>query len=532
MNQPPKDYTAKGRTALFALIVLLIGVSFIPPQTVGGVKLRRANILSEILSFDDQTDLPATEAELPDEEEFLIDLEEVSQKIEQEVVAAPPHTIQKTFRWDADSTFRAERRAVLLDTTAIRHAITPIEDFSAEGSMEAFYDTLLHARRPVRIAFMGDSFIEGDILTQDLREELQAHYGGGGAGFAPFSSPLTGFRRSIKTQAKGWIAHNVMQWKKTPELLRDNFYVSGWCCAPSAGASTRWEMSSTKPHLGDCTAARVYFIAKQDAVVRLVLNDTARHEVAIEGDDAVREIIISAPRIASLAVEVAEGAAGFIGYGAVFEDEGVVVDNYSVRSNNGQAMFRTNPSVNAQINTMMPYDLVILQYGLNMMQQDVHLYTNYAAQIEKMVAYTKQCFPSAAVLVLGVSDRSVKGANGYEPMNSIPAMVRFQRGAAQKSGAAFWSTVDAMRSMGGMAEFVAKGWAGKDFTHINFGGGRQVAHRLYDAIHRGVQTVAERERVRREQERARRLRIDSLSALMPEVALHVPEAGVELPAKN
>ena len=55
--------------------------------------------------------------------------------------------------------------------------------------MRAFCDTLLNARRPVRIAFFGDSFVEGDILTADLREKLQLAYGGGGTGFAPTSRP-------------------------------------------------------------------------------------------------------------------------------------------------------------------------------------------------------------------------------------------------------------------------------------------------------------------------------------------------------
>lgn len=47
----------------------------------------------------------------------------------------------------------------------------------------------------------------------------------------------------------------------------------------------------------------------------------------------------------------------------------MTVDNYSIRSNNGQALFGTNPSVNAQIDAFAEYDLVILQYGLNIMQE-------------------------------------------------------------------------------------------------------------------------------------------------------------------
>ena len=59
---------------------------------------------------------------------------------------------------------------------------------------------------------------------------------------------------------------------------------------------------------------------------------------------------------------------------------------------------------------------------------------------------------------------------GIRPMDSAPYMAAAQRQAAQNSGAAFWSAYDAMQSLGGMAQFVANGWAGKDYTHINFAG--------------------------------------------------------------
>ena len=221
----------------------------------------------------------------------------------------------------------------------------------------------------------------------------------------------------------------------------------------------------------------------------MTLNDSLRHEFAVAGDDAVRQVVVTAPHIHSLAFKVLSGTEGFIGYGALFEGRGVVVDNYSIRSNNGQAMFWTNPSVNAQIHAMLHYDLVILQYGLNIMQAGVKNYTAYSAQIEKMVAYVRRCFPGAAVLVLGVSDRSVKTDQGFEPMDAIPHMLDYQRRAAQRTGAAFWPICDAMRIQGGMAEFVKRGWAGKDFTHINYAGGQRVAWALADAINAEARKV-------------------------------------------
>ena len=502
MNTPGKDYTHHSWLAAAALIAVLVAVSFIPPQSVGGVKLRRANILSDLLSFDDaEAAEPAAEPALFDEEEFHIDMAAVAERIEADTT---PREVQITYEWLlAQDTARRER--AVPDSARFVATLTPIEDFSDSGRIRAFCDTLLNAPRPVRIAFLGDSFVEGDILTADLREKLQQAYGGGGAGFAPMASPLTVFRRTIKTQSKGWTAYNIMQRKAAPQNLRGHFFVSGWVCQPSEGASTRWENTDYRQQLDSCTAARVFFISPGDSRIELTLNDSLRREFEVEGAAAVRQVTVTAPHIRSLAFKVNSGTEGFIGYGAVFEADGVVVDNYSVRSNNGQAMFWTNPSVNAQVNDLAGYDLVILQYGLNIMQTGVHNYTNYARQIEKMVVYVQQCFPTAAVLVLGVSDRSVKTDAGFEPMDAIPYMLDYQRGAAENTGAAFWPTCDAMRSLGGMEQFVANGWAGKDYTHINYAGGRRVAWSLVDAINAGAyeaHAAAEAARIRRQAEQA------------------------------
>ena len=452
MNTPGKDYTHHSWLAAAALIAVLVAVSFIPPQSVGGVKLRRANILSNLLSFDDaEAAEPAAEPALFDEEEFHIDMAAVAERIEADTT---PREVQITYEWLlAQDTARRER--AVPDSARFVATLTPIEDFSDSGRIRAFCDTLLNAPRPVRIAFLGDSFVEGDILTADLRERLQSAYSGGGAGFAPMASPLTAFRRTVKTQSKGWTTYNIMQRKAAPARLRENFYVSGWVSQPAAGASTRWESTDYRKRLDSCTTARVFFLSPRDSRVEVTLNDAQRREFDIAGD----------------------------------------VDNYSVRSNNGQAMFWTNPSVNAQINAMLGYDLVVLQYGLNIMQPGVKNYTNYAGQIEKMIAYVRQCFPGAAVLVLGVSDRSVKTDAGFEPMDAIPHMLDCQRRAARNTGAAFWPTCDAMRALGGMEQFVKNGWAGKDYTHINYAGGRRVAWALFDAINAGVSEVYTEQRI-------------------------------------
>lgn len=518
MNED-RDYLSHGRIATAMLIVVLLGVSFIPPCTVGGIALRRANILSDLVSFDDA---PREErsAEI-DEEEFRIDMEEVAERIEADTA---PREVQTLYRWVEPQEQKLPAGRRLPDTARLAEApVVPIEDFDTTGCgpLQAFYDALAEQGRTLRIAFMGDSFVEGDILTADLREQLQESYGGGGCGFAPVASPLTAFRRTVKTQSKGWTAYNVMQRRRAPETLAPYFYVSGWICQPTPGASVRWETTDFRRRLDSCATADIYFISRDDARIEVTVNDSLHRTFVVEGAAPVRRIEIGCDPIRSLDMRIAEGARGFIGYGASFGREGgVTVDNYSVRSNNGQALFWTNPSVNAQMNAHVGYDLVVLQYGLNIMQQGVHGYANYAAQISKMIAYVRQCFPTAAVLVMGVSDRSVRTDEGFEPMDALPYMVEAQRDAARRAGAAFWDTSAAMQAQGGMARFVAEGWAGKDYTHINYAGGRRVAYALVDAINAGV-LAREAQRIRRHEPLQP---IDSIRfrPLRPEIAAPLP----------
>lgn len=494
------------KTAAWVLVAL-VGVSLVPPMTVGGIELRRANIFSDLYSFHDATQTDTSEEiQLFDEAEFEVDMEAVSEQVE--AVDSIPRQATVSYEWPLTmADMEPQRDSVILDSRRFSSRLTPIEDFSTDNRFATFCDTLIRADRTIRIAVLGDSFIEGDILTADLRERLQTAFGGRGTGFTPMASPLTAFRRTVKTQSKGWTSYNVMQYKSTPAPYNEQYFVSGWVCRPSEGATTRWEATTFRRGLDSCSRARVLFRSPDESRIRLIVNDSLSHEFTIEPSEAVREAVVEHNAIHSLEFQVLEGASTLVGYGAQFESKGVSVDNYSVRSNNGQAIFRTNPTINAQVNALVPYDLVILQYGLNIMQAGVYKYTSYGTQIEKVIAYCRECFPSAAILVLGVSDRSVKGDNGFETMDAIPYMIDCQRTAARNQGAAFWSTFDAMQAEGGMKEFVAKGWAGKDYTHINYGGGRRVAWALFDAIN--AEAAKADERLRRQREAAQPI-LDSL----------------------
>ena len=129
MNTPEKDCIHRGWIAALALIAVLTAVSFIPPQSLGGVKLRRANILSDLVAFDDAV-AAAEEPALFDEEDFHVDMEQVAERIEAERIEAnsAPRPVQITFEWTlAPDSVR--RMPVVPDSVRLNPTLVEIEDF-------------------------------------------------------------------------------------------------------------------------------------------------------------------------------------------------------------------------------------------------------------------------------------------------------------------------------------------------------------------------------------------------------------------
>ena len=524
MTNHNEDFTSRGWLVAAATLAVLILVSFIPPIEAGGVSLRRASIISDLVKHND-TEASAADIEAQPEinvEDFEVDLEVVAEQVAQTTATASPFGEGTSASWEgifdeqpsggdtdsADEPLPSLEALLVADYSDILPAdslITQLVEFRGDEldtPMNRLYEKLLAGQESVRVAFMGDSFVEGDILTADLRELLQDTFHGGGVGYVPVASPFTGFRQTIKTTSKGWTPYNIMQRKSAPEPYANDFFVSGWVARATSGASTRWDMVDKRRHLMECKRARLLFISRAPSKIAITLNDGEEREFEFDGSDVVRQIVVEEPQIRSLEMRVVSGAEGFTGIGADFDStSGIAVDNFSVRSNNGQAMFWSNAAVNAQIHSMRPYDLVVLQYGLNIMQADRHNYSLYGEQVQKMVRYVESCFPGAAVLVMGVSDRSQRNEQGIVPMTSALDLTLAQRDAAEKCGVAFWNTYEAMQRLGGMTAFVENGWAGKDYTHINYGGGREIARQLYYALLKGAESYSHtlRERLERAQ---------------------------------
>lgn len=515
-----KNKKANIRIAGFTLAVILglVALGFVPSFEIFGMEFERVDILSQLRaeeSADDVADDYTADFDLL-EQELAVAEAQICE------VDTMPEPIPVRYEWIVESAPKTVREP--LRSEDIRPTSTNIVDFEdfdtlATTRFDTFISKLANGE-DVRIAFMGDSFVEGDIVTCDLREELQSRFGGRGAGFIPADIPFATVRKSIKRTSSNWKTYSVMKPKEAPEALRERLFVSGYLAEGRAGATTRWQTTSSHASLDSCTQARILLISRDTSRVEVVLGDTLRNEFMIAGDERVREIYVEGS-VDDIRLRVVEGSV--MCYGASLEGNGgVTVDNFSVRSNNGHAIFGTSATVNRQVDEMLGYDLVVLQYGLNIMQKGQRVYAKYRDQVRDMIAYAERCFPNAAILVVGVSDRWVKNSetNAYEPIGSVDALTSYQRAAADSCKVVFWNTSRVMRDLGGMPAFVSNGWAAKDYTHINYAGGKRIANALTEAICERVYTLLLEQEEMARIEAERQAELERQQALEAELRLN------------
>ena len=173
-------------------------------------------------------------------------------------------------------------------------------------------------------------------------------------------------------------------------------------------------------------------------------------------------------------------------YGLAMDGKkGIILDNFSLRGSSGLSLRGIPQQMLRQFNEQRPYDLIILEYGLNVATERGRNYDNYQKGLLTSIEHLKNCFPQASILLLSVGDRDYKTEDGeLRTMPGVKNLIRYQQNIAAESGIAFWNMFEAMGGEGSMANLVhAKpSMANYDYTHINFRGGKHLAGLLYETL--------------------------------------------------
>ncbi len=356
------------------------------------------------------------------------------------------------------------------------------DDFTPEQKgLSSLFKTLNQMntlRRPIRIAFFGDSFIEGDIFCGDLRAKFQENLGGRGVGLMPLTSPVNNFRKTVIHKFGNWNSYSLINYSKNISLG-----ISGNVFFPGQNAWVYYGGVKYKTGLDTCSKISIFYsLSGKDANITYQVNDGIPKQAILTSSEGVERFDISGISCDNIHINFPPRKDLAI-YGVSLEDQsGVLIDNFSMRGSIGATLNQIPEKILKGFNQTIHYDLIILQYGLNVMEPQRMYYTTYKNNMIKTINQLKSCFPTSDFLLLSVPDRSMKRNGTYQTMPGVWGMIDAQKKIAAETGIVFWNLFEAMGGENSMVDFVRSSRAAKDYTHLNFQGGEYLGNILYETI--------------------------------------------------
>ncbi len=364
--------------------------------------------------------------------------------------------------------------------------ITCIEDFSDDQrGLIAFVEALSKLKssrsEKLRIAFYGDSFIEGDIFCGSVRDSLQTLFGGRGVGFVPITSHVVGFRNTVGQKFDRWQTYSIIN--RNDSARRYVIGPAGYCFKPQLDNWVEFR-GSRQRYLRQFESVRLFYRSAGESYVHYTLDDTLYRVAQLQKGKRLREW--KKENIKARKVEFTfENPDSLEVYGASFEGaSGIYVDNFAMRGNSGIGLHLIPTHMLSSFNKYRDYKLIILQYGLNALNFDSSRYAWYADRMVTVIERLKEIFPDASIVLLSVSDRSANINGTYRTIRTIPTLRNTQRLIAQRTKITFWDLYQAMGGENSMVSFVKANpaLAAKDYTHLTFKGGKRLAGELVGSL--------------------------------------------------
>lgn len=451
---------------LLIAVAVLAGVSLLPLSRWTGGKVKDFSLVSDILketgiiegtpSWDEPEDIDPELLKAQQEEakaDSLAALAAIAPK-----PGDPIDTIISPVK-----PCRVGELVQIEDYTTLSNGLSRLRSTLASGSL-------------ARIAVVGDSYIEGDIFTQDLRTLLQAEYGGEGVGYVNMHTDFPGFRRSIKQGGSGWTSFtaNKKAQNRYLDLAEQYFTPKGTALSTYAGTK------ATPPFTERWSRSRFLFLAPQGAQIDVKTDEAEWETRNIAPSDSVQSIDV-ARSVSKFAIRTTEPS--LIGLGVWLDGNGgVSVDCMSSRGFSGITLSRISPELCSQMSAVIDYDLIVLEFGINAMSAKQKNYTVYCKRMVDVINHVRLCYPHADILLMGVGDRGEKHGAQVRSMSTAPYMIEAQRDAARRAHCLFWDTREAMGGEGAVVAWSSEGLINKDYIHLTHKGGARLAAELFKAI--------------------------------------------------
>lgn len=346
-----------------------------------------------------------------------------------------------------------------------------------------FFDALKNSKsKSVRIAHYGDSAIEGDLITSDIREELQKRFGGNGVGWLGIVSQDITFRTTTK--------HSFSDNWETASLYTNNpkgysLGISGEIAIPKGNAWVQYETTRARRSLKDFSVVKLYYSNAKNSQILYSFDGKAKQSAALKTGSGIQELILKPEgKAKNVRIEFPTVDQAYF-YGVTLENEsGLYIDNLPLRGNTGVDIGQISQTMLKDFAKYLDYKLIILEFGLNIAGSSRTDYSWYEREMVKVINHLKQAFPKTSILMISVHDKAMKKGSNFVTDPTILKLLETQKNIAKQADVALWSMFDAMGGENSMPKWVNANppLAFKDYIHFNDQGAAKIAQLFLDSL--------------------------------------------------
>ena len=371
------------------------------------------------------------------------------------------------------------------------------EEYTGNQYLATFFEKLFQLETKkegnVRIAYFGDSMTDGDLIVKDFRTYLQEKFGGQGVGFVNITSESAASRSSITHEFSGnWKTQSYLKVKRPS----NPFGVNGHVFYANDTANVAWvKYKANKTRFASELPHPTLFYGRssnKDGKIKYVIGtDTISKKLTPNA--LVNTVVLSESNLKSIKVNFKKADSIPI-YGFNFDDgKGVHVDNFSNRGNSGLPIGSFDVATMRAFHSKLDYDLIVLQYGANVLNYGSLNYGWYEKRMAKVVAHLKECFPGVAILIVSTADKSTKYDLEMKTDSAVVPLNTAQKRYAIKSESSFVNMYTLMGGDGSMIQWVEQepARANKDYTHFNHRGAKEAANLIFTQLNKGYEMYKE-----------------------------------------
>jgi hypothetical protein len=360
----------------------------------------------------------------------------------------------------------------------------PGDDYTFFDTVFCAFEHACDSGRTVRVVHYGDSQIEMDRISSNLREALQERFGGSGTGMFPAmtTTPMA----TVSHYASGGFAFYTMIVDSTSRRAGHSRYgplaqVTGLYGGGTVSVRARKE-KSTLGHVRTFQSVSVLYGRASEDFSATVQSDTLNPATVIRADSCATWVTWTFDKPVEQATLKFTGSAEI--YGVSTDGvAGVTVDNVPMRGSTGHILTRIDKELMKESFKLDDTGLVILQFGGNFVPAagSSKAISGYMDEVREQIAYFQETAPDAKILFIGPSDMAISTEDGrILSYRRLPELVDSLKAVSLHSGVAYWDLYRMMGGQNSMSQWVRHypAYAGPDYVHFTPAGAKVVGETL------------------------------------------------------